>query len=232
MSENKTVKAVVCPMCGELGKAEIYTSVNVVKNKSCRGRVLDGSLFAWTCPSCGYNARLTYPILYNDMKNRFMVYLIPKIDRFQLWDKELEDKYSNLRNISKRVVSDFNSFKEKIFIFESRLDDMAVELTKVAISQTVSKKLGGISVNEGYLSMYDRESNTMGFTYFTGEDRTPYVQTARLEIYGKSKDIIEIFAIKDKKLKGFIKIDREWAENILYRYKRAKQIEKLNKLKE
>ena len=232
MSENKTVKAVVCPMCGELGKAEIYTSVNVVKNKSCRGRVLDGSLFAWTCPSCGYNARLTYPILYNDMKNRFMVYLIPKIDRFQLWDKELEDKYSNLRNISKRVVSDFNSFKEKIFIFESRLDDMAVELTKVAISQTVSKKLGGISVNEGYLSMYDRESNTMGFTYFTGEDRAPYVQTARLEIYGKSKDIIENFAIKDKKLKGFIKIDREWAENILYRYKRAKQIEKLNKLKE
>ena len=232
MSENKTVKAVVCPMCGELGKAEIYTSVNVVKNKSCRGRVLDGSLFAWTCPSCGYNARLTYPILYNDMKNRFMVYLIPKIDRFQLWDKELEDKYSNLRNISKRVVSDFNSFKEKIFIFESRLDDMAVELTKVAISQTVSKKLGGISVNEGYLSMYDRENNTMGFTYFTGEDRTPYVQTARLEIYGKSKDIIENFAIKDKKLKGFIKIDREWAENILYRYKRAKQIEKLNKLKE
>lgn len=232
MSENKTNKAVVCPMCGELGKAEIYTSVNVVKNKSYRKRVLDGTLFAWTCPSCGYNARLTYPILYNDMKNRFMVYLIPKIDRFQLWDKELEDKYSNLRNISKRVVSDFNSFKEKIFIFESRLDDMAVELTKVAIGQTVSKKLGGVAVDEGYLSMYDRESNTMGFTYFTGEDRTPYVQTARLEIYGKSKDIIENFAIKDKKLKGFIKIDREWAENILYRYKRAKQIEKLNKLKE
>ncbi len=232
MSENKTNKAVVCPMCGELGKAEIYTSVNVVKNKSYRERVLDGTLFAWTCPSCGYNARLTYPILYNDMKNRFMVYLIPKIDRFQLWDKELEDKYSNLRNISKRVVSDFNSFKEKIFIFESRLDDMAVELTKVAIGQTVSKKLGGVAVDEGYLSMYDRESNTMGFTYFTGEDRTPYVQTARLEIYGKSKDIIENFAIKDKKLKGFIKIDREWAENILYRYKRAKQIEKLNKLKE
>ena len=232
MSENKTNKAVVCPMCGELGKAEIYTSVNVVKNKSYRERVLDGTLFAWTCPSCGYNARLTYPILYNDMKNRFMVYLIPKIDRFQLWDKELEDKYSNLRNISKRVVSDFNSFKEQIFIFESRLDDMAVELTKVAIGQTVSKKLGGVAVDEGYLSMYDRESNTMGFTYFTGEDRTPYVQTARLEIYGKSKEIVDSFAVKDKKLKGFIKIDREWADNILYRYKRAKQIEKLNKLNE
>ena len=232
MSENKVNKAVVCPMCGELGKAEIFTSVNVSKHKKYREQVLDGTLFAWTCPSCGYQARLTYPILYNDMKNRFMVYLIPKIDRFQLCDKELEEKYSNIRNINKRVVSDFNSFKEKIFIFESRLDDMAVELTKVAISQTVSKKLGDVEVHEGYLSMYDRESNTMGFTYFTGDDRTPYVQTARLEIYGKSKDIVERFAIKDKRLKGFIKIDSEWAENILYRYKRAKQIEKLNKLKE
>ena len=232
MPENKVRKAVVCPMCGELGKAEIYTSVNVANHPAFRAKVLDGELFSWVCPSCGYHARLTYPILYNDMKNRFMVYLIPKIDRFQLCDKELEEKYSNLRNISKRVVSDFNSFKEKIFIFESRLDDMAVELTKVAISQTVSKKLGNVEVEDGFLSMYDRESNTMGFTYFTGEDRTPYVQTARLEIYGKSKDIIENFAVKDKKLKGFIKIDREWAENILYRYKRAKQIEKLNKLKE
>ena len=232
MAENKVNKAVVCPMCGELGKAEIFTSVNVAKNKEYRAKVLNGELFAWACPSCGYNARLTYPILYNDMKHRFMVYLIPKIERFQLCDKELEEKYSNLRNISKRVVSDFNSFKEKIFIFESRLDDMAVELTKVAISQTVSKKLGGVEVHDGYLSMYDRESNTMGFTYFTGDERTPYVQTARLEIYGKSKDIVERFAVKDKRLKGFIKIDSEWAENILYRYKRAKQIEKLNKLKE
>ncbi len=214
MPEGKVNKAVVCPMCGEMSKAEIYTSVNVTVNKDFRSKVLDGELFAWSCPSCGYSARLTYPILYNDMKNRFMVYLIPKIERFQLCDKELEAKYNNLRNISKRVTSDFNSFKEKIFIFESRLDDMAVELTKVAIS------------------MYDRESNTMGFTYFTGEDRTPYVQTARLEIYGKSKEIVDRFAIKDKKLKGFIKIDREWADNILYRYKRAKQIEKLNKLKE
>ncbi len=231
MPNSKVIKAVVCPECGELGKAEIYTSVNATVHKELRDKVLEGELFTWVCPLCGHRARLTYPILYNDMKNRFMVYMIPKIDRFQLCDKELEEKYSNIRNINKRIVPDFNSFKEKIFIFESGLDDMAVELTKVAISQTVSKKLDGAKISEGYLSMYDRESNTMGFTYFTGE-HTPYVQTARLEIYGKSKDIIERFAVKDKKLKGFININSEWADNILYRYKRAKHIEKLNKLSE
>ena len=232
MPDNIVNKAIVCPMCGELGKAEIYTSVNTTVNKALRSKVLDGELFSWQCPSCNYRARLNYPILYNDMKNRFMVYLIPKIDRYQLCDKELEDKYSNLRNISKRITADFNSFKEKIFIFESGLDDMAVELTKLAISQTVSKKLNNLEVTEGYLSMYDRETNTMGFTYFTGKDKEPYVQTARLEIYGKSKGIIDKFAYKDKKLKGFIKIDREWAENVLYRYKRSRQMEKIRKLNE
>jgi hypothetical protein len=231
MTDKKVTKVVVCPMCGELCKSEIYTSVNATTDKELRNKVLDSSLFSWVCPSCKYKARLTYPILYNDMTNRFMVYLIPKIDRFQLCDRELEEEYSNLRNIRKRIVPNFNLFKEKIFILESGLDDMAVELTKLAISQTVSKKLDGAEITEGYLSMYDRETNTMGFTYFTANDRTPYVQTARLEIYGKSKGIIDNFAIKDKKLKGFIKIDKEWAENILYRYKRAKKIEKLNKLK-
>lgn len=229
---NKVTKAVVCPKCSELSKAEIYTSINPSVQKGLRDKVLSSELFNFVCPNCSHTARLNYPLLYNDMKNRFMVYLIPKIDRFQLCDNELENKYSNLRNINKRIVPDFNTFKEKLFIFESGLDDMAVELTKLAISQTVSRKFDGAKIEDGYLSMYDRESNTMGFTYFVGEDRTPYVQTARLEIYAKSKDIIEKFAIKDKKVKGFIKIDREWAENILYRYKRAKQIEKLNKLKE
>lgn len=229
---NKVTKAIVCPMCGELSKADIYTSINPSVHKGLRREVLNGNLFSWVCPSCSYQARLNYPLLYNDMKNRFMVYLIPKIDRFQLCDKELEEKYSNLRNINKRLVPNFNEFKEKLFIFESGLDDMAVELTKLAISQTVSKRLGNIDVSEGYLSMYDRESNTMGFTYFIGKSKEPYVQTARLEIYGKSKGIVDKLAAKDKKLQGFIKIDREWAENILYRYKRSKHMEKLKKLNE
>ncbi len=69
--------------------------------------------------------------------------------------------------------------------------------------------------------MYYCERNTYGIYIFSGEKHTPYVQTARLEIYVKSKKIVDSLAYKDKKLKGF-KIDREWAENILYRYKRMK----------
>ena len=44
----------------------------------------------------------------------------------------------------------------------------------------------------------------------------------KVEIYGKSMSIVKDFAEKDKKMVGFLKIDREWAENVLFRYKRAK----------
>lgn len=47
------------------------------------------------------------------MKRRFMVYLIPDIDRFQLADNELEEEFKNLKGIRKRLAPNFNTFKEK-----------------------------------------------------------------------------------------------------------------------
>ena len=217
------IKEIICPQCNAVTEGKLYTSINATNNPHLRNEVLEEKIFDWTCHACGHKARLTYPLLYNDMKRRFMVYLIPDIDRFQLADNELEEEFKNLKGIRKRLAPNFNTFKEKIFIFENRLDDMAVELTKLAISESVARKLKLREVTEGYLSMYDRESNTMGFTFLTGLDKEPYIQSARLEIYSKSLAIVDEIADKDKKLNGFLTIDREWATNILYRYKRSKQ---------
>ncbi len=223
---NVVVKKIACPKCSESTEAKLYMSINATNEPTLRSDVLDERLFKFRCTACGHEARLTYPVLYNDMKNRFMVYLIPEIDRFQLEDVELEQKYERLKGVRKRITSDFNSFKEKVFVFESGLDDMAVEITKLVISEMVAKKYGLPHVEEGYLSMYDREKNTMGFTFFVGKEHEPYVQSARLEIYGKAVTIVSEMAIKDRKLSGFIKVDREWAQNVLYRYKRMKQLDR------
>lgn len=221
---NVVVKKIPCPKCSESSDAKLYMSINATNEPILREDVLDEKLFKFRCTACGYEARLTYPLLYNDMKNRFMVYLIPDVDRFQLEDVELEQKYERLIGVRKRIAPDFCSFKEKIFIFESGLDDMAVEITKLVISEMVAKKKELSEAPEGYLSMYNREKNTMGFTFFLGKDHEPYVQSARLEIYGKAVRIVSEMAIKDRKLPGFLKIDREWSQNVLYRYKRMKQL--------
>lgn len=219
---NVISKEVSCPKCSHTGSAHLYISINATNDPQFRDDLLSGKLLEYTCPNCGYQGRYTYPLLYNDMKRRFMVYLIPEIDRFQLEDRALEEDYRNLKGIRKRLAPDFNALKEKIFIFESGLDDMAVELTKYAIAAMIAKKHDLSSVSEGYLSMYNRETNTIGFTYFIGEDNEPFVQSARLEIYRKSLKIVDAICANDKKLSGFIKIDHEWAENTLFRYKRIK----------
>lgn len=224
---NITVKDIVCPKCSEATQASLYNSINVTNEPKLRSSALSGQLFKWQCSSCGHSAQLAYPVLYNDMKHRFMVYLIPQIERFQLCDVELEARFSNVEDVTKRLAPDFNTFKEKIFMLESGLDDMAIELTKLTLSDIVAKKLGLQKVEEGYLSMYNRETNTMGFTFFTGENNAPYVQSVRLEVYSKAMKIVEELAGKDKQLEGFLKIDREWASNLLYRHKRAKQLQKL-----
>ena len=219
---NVISKDVTCPKCGHNTGAHLYISINATNDPQFKEDLLSGRLLSFTCECCGYQAQYNYPLLYNDMKNRFMVYLIPQIDRFQLEDRALENDYRNLKGIRKRIAADFNSLKEKIFVFESGLDDMAVELTKYAISEMVARKLDVGRVSQGYLTMYNREENTIGFTFFVGEDSEPYVQSARLEIYRKSMKIVNAICGNDKKLSGFIKIDREWAENTLFRYKRVK----------
>ncbi len=219
---NVIYKDVTCPKCGHSMGAHLYISINATNDPQFRDDLLSGRLLSFTCESCGYEAKYTYPLLYNDMKRRFMVYLIPQIDRFQLEDRSLENDYRNLKGIRKRITADFNSLKEKIFIFESGLDDMGVELTKYAISEMVAKKHDLGRVSQGYLTMYNREANTIGFTYFIGENAEPFVQSARLEIYRKSMKIVNAICGNDKRLSGFIKIDREWAENTLFRYKRVK----------
>ena len=219
---NVISKEVSCPKCSKSTSAHLYISINATNDPGFREDLLSGKLLDFTCPYCGYKGRFTYPLLYNDMKRRFMVYLIPDIDRFQLEDRSLEEDYRNLKGIRKRITADFNSMKEKIFVFESGLDDMAVELTKYAVAAMVQKKQGVGRISDGYLSQYNRETNTIGFTYFIGEKNDPFVQSARLEIYRKSLRIVEAVCGNDKKLSGFIKIDREWAENTLFRYKRVK----------
>ncbi len=216
---NVISKEVACPNCNEITNEHLYISINATNDPQFRDDLLSEKLLKYKCENCNYECRFTYPLLYNDMKHRFMVYLIPEIDRFQLEDRSLEEDYRNLKGIKKRITPDFNSLKEKIFIFESGLDDMAVELTKLAISEIVAKKHNLKRVEEGHLSMYNRETNTMGFTFFIGENNEPYVQSARLEIYAKSLKIVSEICSNDKKLSGFIKIDREWAENTLFRYK-------------
>ena len=217
---NTGTKVIACPKCGHESEIKIFKTVNATTDPQFREQLLSGELLRFCCSECGREAELRYPLLYNDMKNRFMVYYIPDVDRDKLTDEALEKEYGSLEPITRRLVGSFNELKEKIHIFESGLDDRVVEVVKAALKDVVEKRTGE-EVSGGYFSKYSASEDRIGFTFFVGDEGEQFVQTTRLEIYEKSSAVAKM-ADADANARTFSRIDREWARNALYRYKKSK----------
>ena len=213
------IKQLHCPQCASKNHIHVYKSINAQEDEKLRNKILSGQLFDFYCPYCEYRARLYYPCLYNDVKGKFMVYFIPGIDKGLVSDRNIESEFENMPKITKRIVSTFNEFREKIIIFEAELDDMAVELTKSAVAGAIHEKRN-INLDGGYFSVYDKEQNIIGFTFFPEHSKEPFTQTTKLDVYKKSWNIVSRLGKKERSMKGFVKIDRAWADNILFRYQR------------
>lgn len=220
MSE-KLSRYIPCPKCSQQSETEILCSMNTVSEPKARQFVFDESIFRWKCPKCGFRKKMMHPFLYNDIENKFMIYYIPKVERRQLADDKIEKEFSELSYVRKRVVPDINSMKEKIVLFERNINDMAVELTKYAVSEVVAKSTG-LSVSAGYFTDMDKEKNSIGFQFFVGSDCRSYLQTTRLEVYNRSLDIVKKYFTNEDRRSGFLNIDKRWAKDALQKYKNSK----------
>ena len=217
---NTGSKVISCPKCGHDNEIKLFKTVNATTDPQFREQLLSGELLSFTCSECGHTAELRYPLLYNDMKNRFMIYYIPDVDRDKLTDEALEKEYGSLEPITRRLVGSFNELKEKIHIFESGLDDRVIEVVKAALKDVVEKRTGE-EVSGGYFSKYSASEDRIGFTFFVGDEGEQFVQTTRLEIYEKSAGVAKA-AETEAESRSFRRVDRDWARNALYRYKKNK----------
>ena len=221
MSEIVT-KTVICPKCRQQTNTDIRISANTREEPNIRKMIMDETIFRWKCPKCGFSTRFQHPFLYNDIENKFMVYYIPQVERQKVVDIKLEEQFSELKDIKKRIVPDINTLKEKIVIFEQGLDDMALELTKLAVSEIVSKDTGH-NVYSGYFTEIDEEKNTVSFQFFVGGDKRSYIQSTRLDIYRRSIGIVKKHFPKVDQQLGFLNIGRQWAKESLDNYKKSRK---------
>jgi transposase-like protein len=51
MSSFRNIK-ITCPACSTEGSYTVWDSVNVDLDPELKVKVMDGSLFTWTCPNC------------------------------------------------------------------------------------------------------------------------------------------------------------------------------------
>lgn len=133
MSESNIV-TFECEKCGEENDAEIWPCISADdKRKEVRESLMTGSIFTCTCSECGAVAGLKYPCLYHDKQRKFMVYLIPDVERshdFSNLTLPTEILFSdvNMAEYTLRVVQNPSMLVEKIHTFENGLDDRGAEV--------------------------------------------------------------------------------------------------------
>ena len=134
------IEKVTCPSCHHEGDFELWDSINTALDPEMKEKVLNKSIFLYTCPSCGETFRLNYPTLYHQMEDLIMIYLVLEsevektceifCEKNALADFHTE-KYLN------RIVTSANEPVEKIHIFDAGKDDRIIELVKLLVANSL-----------------------------------------------------------------------------------------------
>lgn len=149
-----------CPNCGHESEFTVWQSINTVLDPDMKAKVRTGEVFKFKCDKCGVESNVNYATLYHQMEDHVMIQLtfgddvekciefmkgIFKNDKGELVDMDFNFAEENYKN---RVVTDMNSFKEKLMILDAELDDRVIELMKLFMRGHFEEKSPDINIEE------------------------------------------------------------------------------------
>ena len=204
-----SIREISCPGCGAVNKSRMWIGMEASADPELRRRILDETLFDWKCPDCGAGAQMIYPCLYCDRENGFLVCLSPNGRTPAV--REAEQRLPEFPGVKKRLVDSAAALKEKILIFEAGLDDLAVEMVKLALRELVEKKRAAAADRAFYLAK-SGELDYIGFEMFLSGVEKPVYQGVRMEVYRKAVQVAQSSGFADE---GFQQVDAALAQTLL-----------------
>ena len=130
------IEKVTCPSCHHEGDFELWDSINTALDPEMKEKVLNQSIFLYTCPSCGETFRLNYSTLYHQMEDLVMIYLVPESEvkkTYEIfYEKNALADYRTEKYLY-RIVTSANQLVEKIQIFDAGKDDRVMFLLPFCI---------------------------------------------------------------------------------------------------
>lgn len=207
-SERK--EQIKCPKCGKNNDFTIWNSLNGDLNPEEKQQLIDGTLFNFKCSSCGYESDVFYNMLYHDMTNNTMVYLVDKdsVEKTKKMMDETEIKIGiKMPKYRNRIVTAQNELREKAIIFENGLDDRIIEIIKLMYYINAEEKFKDTKIDDVFFLV----SNGKYRLEFIGESCFGVEFTK--EIYD---DIKNIYIERLNSLGDNEKIiDMDWAADFL-----------------
>ena len=204
------IKDIVCPQCGETQKYRLYTSVNAQQNPELKQSILDETLFDWRCQRCSYFAAMAYPFVYLDNQAGYVVCVTPG------GAGSAVEATEPLKGYVRRRVKNLAELKAKILIFDSGLDDLAVELMKNALCTIIRRSYGNARLH-AYFSKAEGEK--MDFAIFVPRQLEPVYHSTRVEVYKQSQEVLRTLDYTDPE--GFATVDARLAKRMIEEYQNA-----------
>jgi len=139
---------IACTGCGTKAPFVAWESLNVSLNPDEKESLLKGELTRFTCEKCGWSGQVIHPLLYHDMRQQFMVWLMPNPE------SKMEDAgfRESMKGYRLRRVANLNELKEKVYLFDAGLDDRQMEVLKLIIEmrsvQTADRLTGPLLFSE------------------------------------------------------------------------------------
>lgn len=128
-----------CRRCGAEEEIPAWNIINAQENPELRAELLEGKLFLWTCPRCGADNLIKYPLLYHDPSQKLLLWLTDGVPEVEARMAETIASEEGLQDYSARIVDTPGEMMEKIKIAEAGLDDVAMEICKYVTAQEMGK---------------------------------------------------------------------------------------------
>jgi endogenous inhibitor of DNA gyrase (YacG/DUF329 family) len=150
MSMFQTV-TVNCPECGTEVEFKAVLSVNADRRADLRDAIIDGSFQRQPCPKCGKSFRLDPEMTYVDVGRSQWIAAFP-VAKLGQW-RELEEQARTTfaraygaqapavarqmgSGMKPRITFGWGGLREKLVVVDHGLDDVTLELAKLAILRT------------------------------------------------------------------------------------------------
>jgi hypothetical protein len=197
MSIFRTVE-VTCPNCDATVTFDLVHSVNADRRPDLRDAILNRSFQRQPCPSCAYEFRMQPEFSYMDMRRGQFIAVWPSegADDFEKYEERSKSRFEQAygaeappeaqdigRLLTPRIVFGWIALNEKLIAQQAGIDDVLLELVKLALIRTDADGPGLSVSNELRLIGVEETKLVLGWFPRGGEELT--------EVVAISKDILK-----------------------------------------
>lgn len=205
---------VSCPHCKTRSPYTFYLYVDGQSHPELLKRCRDGSMFDFTCPSCGKVSRIGYPMLYHDAKNQAMYFVAGERDAMTAMQALMAGAQAHgiedAAGYTARAVLGPIQLMEKLILLEQGMDDRTIELYKASVRPLIADEYHEAQIRN--IFVMDVEGDLM-LAVNTENGLLPAAIPVDREMYEEIHGMYSAFYPQDPFLNLFV--DETWAADFM-----------------